>query len=181
MSDASRPRTAWHSAFPRLVESAGVPNDWKEAALFATENHMRVHPFQEMRAMKLVALREAVSKNSLSVDGLVMIRLIDVLERGDPEADHPASQGVKDLWRRMKKSVNGRTISLNGVQGAAVGETIQQARARFFEHECQHPLCRVCHRVLRSSDSRCLEYGLTEPQKRANEQKSHRGVRSQVT
>ena len=53
----------------------------------------------------------------------------------------------------------GETSKLNGAQGAAIGETIRRARAKFLEHERKHPVCRVCHRALRSSDSRRLGIG----------------------
>jgi len=72
-----------------LSEALGVPNKWKDTALFATEYHGKFHRIGEIRDIKVSDLLMKAHKNPIGLDGFAAIGLADTRGKGDPTKEHP--------------------------------------------------------------------------------------------
>ena len=73
-----------------LSEALGVPNKWKDTALFATEYHGKFHRIGEIRDIKVSDLLMKAHKNPIGIDGYAAIGLADTRRgKGDLTKEHP--------------------------------------------------------------------------------------------
>lgn len=84
-----------------------IPNKWRHAAHFGTENHMRFHRIDQMRHVKKVDLIESARRSKLGVEGFAQLGLADVLGRAGMADRHP-NYDVFIHWANLIASVRGK-------------------------------------------------------------------------
>lgn len=71
-----------------LSKSLGVPNKWRDTALFATEYHGKFHKIGEMKDIKIADLLMTAHKNPIGIEGFALMGLADTRGKGDPDKEH---------------------------------------------------------------------------------------------
>lgn len=137
---ASTPKNKWpshpgHEAagvplVKQLCQRLKVPKQWSHVALFATEQHMKIHQIEKMKATKVVDLLMGAKRSQLGVDGLSIIGLADMRGRNDATATDDNSESLPQMWNVLM-SVTGETVLTSGkhLTGQKFGEHLRRLRA----------------------------------------------------
>ncbi|WAH36042.1 HD domain-containing protein [Alicyclobacillus dauci] len=112
----------------RLCARLKLPSDWTNAALFATEHHMKIHILDRMKPQNVVTLLTEANRNPLGVDGFAMVGLADTRGRNDPTAPSPNAESMPHMWELIK-NVTGRSIQTDAT-GKEFGDALRRERGR---------------------------------------------------
>ncbi|WP_206919138.1 HD domain-containing protein [Alicyclobacillus suci] len=104
-----------------------LPTHWTQAALFATEQHMKIHVLDKMKCTKVVDLLTDAHRTPLGVDGFSIIGMADDRGRNNPNAYSPNAESMPDYWRVIQ-SVSGKSLNTDAT-GKEFGEALREARA----------------------------------------------------
>lgn len=110
----------------RLSTRLTAPKAWREAAVVAAREHMRVR--EPLRPVRLVDLLTRVDRTPLRVTGLVQVALADLRGRNDPTATDPYLATLAARWAQACAAVRPRP----GLTGPAVGEALRCDRAAYL-------------------------------------------------
>lgn len=111
----------------KLCERLKLPSQWTQAALFATEQHMKIHILDRMKSSKVVDLLMDANRNPLGVEGFSMIGMADDRGRNNPRAQSPNAEALPAYWGVIQ-SITGKSLAIDA-QGKAFGDALRKARA----------------------------------------------------
>ena len=114
----------------QLCQRLRVPNDCRELALLVCEYHQLVHKARELKPATILKLFNGVDlwRKPQRLDDILCCCQADLRGRtGFEQADYPQARYLQQL-AHAANTVNVRDIVATGVQGAAIGAALQQAR-----------------------------------------------------
>lgn len=87
-----------------LCNRLGVPEDWRNAALYGTEHHGTFHRILEMRPPKLVDFLKSANNSALGIEGLAQLGLADHRGRNNPNGTHECFDAWFEMWEFIEKN-----------------------------------------------------------------------------
>lgn len=120
-----------------LSQRLKVPTQWRRGAVFATENHMLLHGWQNMRPATIVDLYARARRSALGVAGFAAVCEADACGRNRMEAICEDTDAWLALCARMEVEVNGDVLAgklgprRDQATGKAFGEALRHARIAY--------------------------------------------------
>lgn len=113
-----------------------VPSAWQRGALFATEYHMLLHRWRQLRAGTLIDLYAKARRQPLGVKGFAFVCEADWCGRNRMDQTCVETQEWLELWDQLEANVRGgdvRTRVHSEQEGKALGEQIRRARIAYVK------------------------------------------------
>jgi tRNA nucleotidyltransferase (CCA-adding enzyme) len=114
----------------QLCQRLRVPNDCRELALLVCESHQLVHKARELKPATVLKLFNNIDlwRKPQRLADILSCCQADLRGRtGFEQADYPQADYLQQL-AQAARAVNVRDIVASGIQGAAIGAALQQAR-----------------------------------------------------